>query len=74
MDKKWLKNAFSVVNVVRVKFSENKNFVDSNLKEECEQERMTPYEVNFYQFESKKLVWINTFVLGLVLKCFCFGL
>ena len=34
---------------------------------------MTPYEVNFYQFESKKLVWINTFVLGLVLKCFCFG-
>ena len=33
---------------------------------------MTADEVIFYKFESIKLVWINIFVLDLVLKCLFF--
>ena len=72
MDKKRLKIALSVLNVVKVKFPETQDFISSTLKEECEKERMTADEVIFYKFESIKLVWINIFVLDLVLKCLFF--
>ena len=35
---------------------------------------MTADEVIFYKFKSKKLVWINIFVLDLALKCLFFCL
>ena len=47
MDKKWLKVALDVLNTVRSTFLETNKFIDSNLKEECEKERMTPDEVIF---------------------------
>ena len=72
MDKKRLKIALSVLNVVKVKFPETQDFISSTWKEECEKERMTADEVIFYKFESIKLVWINIFVLDLVLKCLFF--
>ena len=67
MDKKWLKIALAVLNAVRSTFPETNEFIDSTLKEECEKERMTADEVIFYKFKSKKLAWINIFVLDLVL-------
>ena len=67
MDKKRLKIALAVLDAVKSRFLETQEFIDSTLKEECEKERMTAGEVIFYKFKSKKLAWINIFVLDLVL-------
>ena len=67
MDKKRLKIALAVLDAVKSRFLETQEFIDSTLKEECEKERMTADEVIFYKFKSKKLAWINIFVLDLVL-------
>ena len=55
------------MNAVRSTFPETNEFIDSTLKEECEKERMTADEVIFYKFKSKKLAWINIFVLEMIL-------
>ena len=55
MDKKRLKIALSVLDVVRSRSPETNEFIDSTLKEECEKERITADEVIFYKFKSKKL-------------------
>ena len=69
MDKKRLKIVLTVLDAVKSKFPETQVFIDSNLKEECEKEKMTADEVIFYKFRSKKkLAWIDIFVLDLVLK------
>ena len=67
MDKKRLKIALAVLDAVKSRFLETQEFIDSTLKEECEKERMTAGEVIFYKFKSKKLAWINIFVLDPVL-------
>ena len=41
MDKKLLKIALAVLNAFRSTFSETNEFIDSNLKEECEREKTT---------------------------------
>ena len=74
MDKKQLKILLAVLNVVRSTFPETIEFIDSTLKEECEKERMTADEVIFYKFKSKKLFWINVFVLDLGRNCLFFYL
>ena len=45
MGKKRLKIALSVLDVVRNRFLETNEFIDSTLKEECEKERITSDEV-----------------------------
>ena len=67
MDKKRLKIALAVLDAVGSTFPETNKFIDSTLKEECEKERMTADEVIFYKFKSKKLAWINIFVLEMIL-------
>ena len=67
MDKKRLKIALAVLDAVKSRFPETQEFIDSTLKEECEKERMTADEVIFYKFKSKKLAWINIFVLEMIL-------
>ena len=69
MDKKRLKVALAVLNVVRSIFPETNEFIDSSLKEECEKERMTADEVFFLllNLQKIKLALINIFVLDLVL-------
>ena len=67
MDRKRLKIAVAVLNAVKSRFLETQEFIDSTLKEECEKERMNADEVIFYKFKSKKLAWINIFVLDPVL-------
>ena len=67
MNKKRVKIVLAVLDTVKSKFPETQEFIDSTLKEECEKERMTADEVIFYKFKSKKLAWINIFVLDSVL-------
>ena len=67
MDKKRLKIAVAVLDAVKSRFLESQEFIDSTLKEEYEKERMNADEVIFYKFKSKKLAWINTFVLEMIL-------
>ena len=67
MNKKRVKIVLAVLDTVKSKFPKTQEFIDSTLKEECEKERMTADEVIFYKFKSKKLAWINIFVLDLVL-------
>ena len=47
MDKKRLKVALAVLDVVRGKFPETQEFIDSTLKEECEKEKLTADKVIF---------------------------
>ena len=54
MNIKRLKIALSVLDAVRNRFPETKEFIDSTLKEECKKERITADEVIFYKFKSKK--------------------
>ena len=74
MDRKRLKIALPVLDAVRNRLPKTQESIDSTLKEECEKQGMTADEVIFYKFKSKKLVWINIFVLDLdlVLKCLFF--
>ena len=67
MNKKQLKIALAVLDAIKSRFPETQEFIDSTLREECEKERITADEVIFYKFKSKKLAWINIFVLDLVL-------
>ena len=67
IDRKRLKIAVAVLNAVKSRFLETQEFIDSTLKEECEKERMNADEVIFYKFKSKKLAWINIFVLEMIL-------
>ena len=67
MNKKQLKIALAVLNAVKSRFPETQEFIENTLREECEKEKTTADEIVFYKFKSKKLAWINIFVLDLVL-------
>ena len=54
-----------VLNAVKSRFPDTKEFIDDTLKEQCEEEKMTADEVVFYKFKSKELAWKNIFVLDL---------
>ena len=54
MDKKRLKIALAVLNAARSTFPETNEFIDSNLKEECEKEKMTADEVIFLLLNLQK--------------------
>ena len=43
-----------MLDAVRSRFAETNEFIDSTLKEECEEEKMTADEVIFYKFKTKK--------------------
>ena len=66
-NKKQLKIALAVLDAVKSKFFETQEFIENTLQEECEKEKITADEVIFYKFQSKKLAWINIFVLDLIL-------
>ena len=54
-----------VLDAVKSRFPDTKEFIDDTLKEECEKEKVTADEVIFYKFRSKELAWKNIFVLNL---------
>ena len=49
MDKKRLKVALVVLDAVKTRFPETKEFIDDTLKEEFEKEKITADEVIFLQ-------------------------
>ena len=49
MDKKRLRVALVVLDAIKSKFPESKEFIDDTLKEECEKEKITADEVIFLQ-------------------------
>ena len=49
MDKKWLKFALVVLDAVKSRFPETKEFIDDTLKDEYEKEKITADEVIFLQ-------------------------
>ena len=53
VNRKQLKIALSVLDAVRN--PERNEFIDINLKQQCEKERIIEDEVIFYKFKSKKL-------------------
>ena len=67
MDKKQLKIALAALDAIKSRFPETQEFIENTLREECAKEKITADEVIFYKFKSKKLAWINIFVLDLVL-------
>ena len=68
MNKKRLKIALAVLDAVKSRFLETIwEFIENTPREKCEREKITADEVIFYKFKSKKLAWINIFVLDLVL-------
>ena len=54
MDKKRLKIVLAAFDPVKSRFLETQEFIDSTLKEKYEEEKITPDEVFFYKFKSKK--------------------
>ena len=55
------------MDAVKSRFPETQASIENTLREECEKEKKTADEVIFYKFKSKKIAWINIFVLDLVL-------
>ena len=49
MDRKWLKNALVVLDAVKSRFLETKEFIDDTLKDEFEKEKITADEIIFLQ-------------------------
>ena len=47
MDKKRLKIALVILNAVKSRFPDTKEFIDDTLKEECEKGKITANEVIF---------------------------
>ena len=66
--KKRLKIALAVLDAVKSRFPYTKESIENTLQEECEREKIAVEEVIFYKFKSKKLAWINIFILDLVLQ------
>ena len=64
MDKKRLKIAFAVLDAVKSRFHETQEFIDSTLKEECENEKKTADEVIFLLLNLQKKISLD--------KHFCF--
>ena len=54
-----------VLDDVKSKFPETKEFIGDALKEECEKEKVTVDEVIFCKFRSKELACKNIFALDL---------
>ena len=57
MDKKRLKVALVVLNAIKSRFPDTREFIADTLKEECEEEKITADEVIFYKFRSKELAF-----------------
>ena len=57
MDKKRLKVALVVLNAIKSRFPDTREFNADTLKEECEEEKITADEVIFYKFRSKELAF-----------------
>ena len=56
MDKKRLRISLKVLEVVKERFPDTKNFIDNMMEEQCQKEKISAEEVIFYKSRSKKVV------------------
>ena len=63
MDKKNLRISLKVLEAVKERFSDTKNFIDNMMEEQCQKEKISVEEVIFYKSKSKKLAQKISFVL-----------
>ena len=49
MDKKWLRVALAVLDAVKTKFPETRQFIDNTMEDECQKEKISADEVIFLQ-------------------------
>ena len=61
MNKKRLRVALKVLEELKVRFSEAKQFIDDTMEEECQKEKISADEVIFYKPSSKELAQKNFF-------------
>ena len=45
MDKKWLRVALTVLEAVKIRYPEMKQFIDNTMEEECQKEKISADEV-----------------------------
>ena len=48
MDKKWLRVALAVLDAVKTKFPETRQFIDNTMEDECQKEKISADEVIFF--------------------------
>ena len=63
MDKKRLKVALAVLEAVKHRFPDTKQFADDTMEEECQKEKVSADEVIFCKPRSKELAQKNFFVV-----------
>ena len=62
MDKKRLKVALAVLDAVKIRYPETKQFIDDSIEDECRKEKISAEEVIlFYKSTSKELAQKNVF-------------
>ena len=61
MDKKRLKVALTVLEAVKNRFPDTKQFIDNTMEEECQNEKISADEVIFYKPKIKELAQENIF-------------
>ena len=62
MDKKRLRLALTILEAVKTKFPETKQFIDNTMEDECQKEKISADEVIFfYKSRSKELAQKNIF-------------
>ena len=59
MDKKRLRVALKVLEEVKVRFLDTKQFIDDTMEEERQKEKISADEVSFYKPRSKELAQRN---------------
>ena len=69
MDKKPLRVALTVLDAVRTKYPETKQFIDNTMEEECQKEKISADEVIFFtSLEAKSYLRKTLFVAVSMLK------
>ena len=63
MDKKKLRISLKVLEAVKERFPDTKNFIDNMMEEQCQKEKRSVEEVIFLQVKKQKVTSKISFVL-----------
>ena len=63
MDKKKLRISLKVLEAVKERFPDTKNFIDNMMEEQCQEEKISVEEVIFLQVKKQKVTSKISFVL-----------
>ena len=63
MDKKKLRISLKVLEAVKERFPDTKNFIDNMMEEQCQEEKISVEEVIFLQVKKQKVSSKISFIL-----------